>query len=923
MPERINKLQPNRTLYLRGFDSFAAAASIHNATSTGFEVSGTFRDPADFAVAVLYDADNLFEHPSIKYLPDFNFAGLTLNFSLLYTDSLQPIDSPKYNWIDWATLDCVREDGSIANISLLSNAMVADAAFPAASAIVNVTGTGVQPADSLSLWYQNLAFDYTVPGGLAGSASYYWQQAPSTASISVGSTVYTYSVTTAGGEDGATIAAGVAAQAAGDPQVAFSASGSLVSFSSKVNTGGTVSVSGYYLWLITGPPNVFIANSIAEQINGYDWSEANTTYGLLAIANAAAISITAAQYGTVNVNGTSVTWVSGTEFSGLVPGLAITIAGLVYTVASVQSPVQLTLAASAPAASRAQYLAPRGGRDGNMIQLYTLASSPSSLSFDQTQLLLAGGSSAVTWNCSIDFTALGIDQLRQCWLTFAPSLANGASFTASEWLATFSNWQLTGPDSVAALQVAGPGSVRIEEDGASCSFTSNWSVESGFYSKYFAAAASLLDESVTITYTCQFTHNLYIGTSLYGTTAPAAGLVVVTDTLYNSLFNNNLYSDRGVAGVQLDGDTETLLDCRVNTGTALVTRRLLRSSVAAGKHTVIIRVQEAGFVYFDFLEAAVLSDVPDALTPRTNVSPALDFDTNQTYMLSPARVIWMMNKLGYAGPMNEYLGVFWWNERAAVGGSVSTAQVTFGGSFVAGDSIVLEFNPTAGAQLKKTVFASDTPATIALHFAAYINGSLTGSWASAAAGVLTITGRSPALPYNLVLAVVVASKLGTASITPATPAVGQYPTWVIDDTISPPLNRAARDWHADFYSQCAALALEVVTSCSMELVNPPDGYAALFPDAARTPVVTATGFGTLNSTQCAVGASKLLAYQKAVYRNIAQMQSTAGLTPAVQYGEFLWWYFANPARHGLLRRRNNRRRPNRAWPSSAYFHYAE
>jgi hypothetical protein len=338
-----------------------------------------------------------------------------------------------------------------------------------------------------------------------------------------------------------------------------------------------------------------------------------------------------------------------------------------------------------------------------------MESSPSTLVFDQPRVQLAGGSSTVTWNCSLDFTALGIDQLRQCWLTFAPSLADGAAFTPAEWLATFTNWQLSGPDSVAALQVAGPGSVRIEEDSTACAFTSHWNVEAGFYSKYFATAASLLNESVTVTYTCQFPHHLYLGTSLYGTTAPATGLVVVTDTLYNSSFNNTLYSDRGVAGITLDGDTETLFDCRVNTGAALVTRRLLRSSVAAGSHTVVIRVQQAGFVYFDFLEAAVLSDVPDALTPRANVSPALDFDTDQTYKLSPARLTWMMNKLGYAGPLNEYLGVFWWNERKAVGGSVSTATVTFGGAFASGDKITLEFNPPSGAQLIKTVFSTDTP----------------------------------------------------------------------------------------------------------------------------------------------------------------------------------------------------------------------
>ena len=82
----------------------------------------------------------------------------------------------------------------------------------------------------------------------------------------------------------------------------------------------------------------------------------------------------------------------------------------------------------------------------------------------------------------------------------------------------------------------------------------------------------------------------------------------------------------------------------------------------------------------------------------------------------------------------------------------------------------------------------------------------------------------------------------------------------------------------------------------MELVNPPDGYAALYPDS--TPVTTATDFGGLFSTQCAIGSSKILAYQKAVYRQIAGMQLAAGLTPWVQYGEFLWWYFAGASGMG-------------------------
>ena len=79
----------------RGFDDLGASAAIHAATANSFKVSGVFRDPADFAVLVLYDADNFYEHPRLKYLPDTNFDGLTLAFDVYYT-GLMPLDSPKF-----------------------------------------------------------------------------------------------------------------------------------------------------------------------------------------------------------------------------------------------------------------------------------------------------------------------------------------------------------------------------------------------------------------------------------------------------------------------------------------------------------------------------------------------------------------------------------------------------------------------------------------------------------------------------------------------------------------------------------------------------------------------------------------------------------------------------------------------------------
>ena len=46
MSEVIHKLQPDRTIHLRGFDRRGSAAALHHASPTGFEVTGVFRDQA-------------------------------------------------------------------------------------------------------------------------------------------------------------------------------------------------------------------------------------------------------------------------------------------------------------------------------------------------------------------------------------------------------------------------------------------------------------------------------------------------------------------------------------------------------------------------------------------------------------------------------------------------------------------------------------------------------------------------------------------------------------------------------------------------------------------------------------------------------------------------------------------------------------
>src|SRR5260370_40756820 len=107
---------------MRAFDRRGAAAAIHRASATGFTASGVFRDQADFCVIVLWDADNFFEHPRLKYLPDFNLAGMVLSFDLDY-QGLQPIDSAKFEFVPYHSASYIRADGTSGTIDLFAHAI--------------------------------------------------------------------------------------------------------------------------------------------------------------------------------------------------------------------------------------------------------------------------------------------------------------------------------------------------------------------------------------------------------------------------------------------------------------------------------------------------------------------------------------------------------------------------------------------------------------------------------------------------------------------------------------------------------------------------------------------------------------------------------------------------------------------------------
>ena len=247
---------------------------------------------------------------------------------------------------------------------------------------------------------------------------------------------------------------------------------------------------------------------------------------------------------------------------------------------------------------------------------------------------------------------------------------------------------------------------------------------------------------------------------------------------------------------------------------------------------------------------------------------------------------WLLDKMGCQGPLNQYLGVFWWNERSRQGGVLPKTTLQFQGLFPAGSQAFLNIG---GQVCGKTLLQEESAASVARHFEFLINATYVGVFARAEGNSLDIFARSATPAYQFLISASVEG--GPGVITGAGPlsggAMGQ---WRVDPAASQLLNAGARAWHADLYREAARRGRTVTTAISMELVNPPDGFAARFPDGA--PVMTAVGFGGLVSTHCSF-TLPVLEFQQRVLAEVAALQSEAGLTPDLQFGEFCWWYFTN------------------------------
>jgi hypothetical protein len=145
MSEQLFKLSPDRDLQCY-FYMPSAIAAITNASATGFTLSGTWRQQFDWAV-VEWNRDNVFEHPTLRYLPDGNLSGLTLSYDETRIGCI-PFESSLYPTVDWPSLRVWADDGNgveqIYYVSLLENATPIAGTYQAAEATMMLTGTATQ-----------------------------------------------------------------------------------------------------------------------------------------------------------------------------------------------------------------------------------------------------------------------------------------------------------------------------------------------------------------------------------------------------------------------------------------------------------------------------------------------------------------------------------------------------------------------------------------------------------------------------------------------------------------------------------------------------------------------------------------------------------------------------------------------------------
>jgi hypothetical protein len=150
MPENLEKLRPDRDLQCY-FSKPTAIAAMSNSSTTGFVVSGCWRQQFDWAV-VEWNRDNVFEHPLLRNIPDGDLSSLILEYEETRSNCIA-LDSSLYPTVDWPYLRIwATADSSerLYRVSLAQHASPVDGSYVTARATFTLQGSP-SPGDFVGL----------------------------------------------------------------------------------------------------------------------------------------------------------------------------------------------------------------------------------------------------------------------------------------------------------------------------------------------------------------------------------------------------------------------------------------------------------------------------------------------------------------------------------------------------------------------------------------------------------------------------------------------------------------------------------------------------------------------------------------------------------------------------------------------------
>ncbi len=551
-----------------------------------------------------------------------------------------------------------------------------------------------------------------------------------------------------------------------------------------------------------------------------------------------------------------------------------TVENAVLALANAINAAQGTMTASAVGNRITLYWSAEAGANGNRIGVYGNVAGARTESWQPSWQTLSGGMSPSKWRIRLDFgslrdqdnVAVPTSSVRKMRWTWAANLQAGG-FARSDFQVTVSNWTVEGTGR--RYKVAGPGSLRFEDDASRMTYTGQWTEARGNFSGGSIRHTTQAGASVSCTYETPHDHRLYLGTRR----APPCGAVTVT----------------------VDGTPVTI---HLALADDLLVRVPLGTFAGQVPHTVTATHSgaEGTYFYFDFLEAAVPTEELPVMAEDGVVTLATDWDTDHSIALAPERTAWMIRSLGFTARANHYVGAMWWYQLWQPGQQYASSTITFSGAPEFSRTTELWLGPTPLTHLN---LIGDTAESIALAFALEINAGSTAVWARAQGPVLTIRARAMGSAGNgMTVVAVINSQQFQAEVSgplaggvdgTCRAAMEDLPAaaWATDVEAMPVMNRAARDWHRSLFAALAGYGIPVTAAFSMELRHGDPsleaGLAQRYPDGApvwlNTPAVQ-TNFSPAST-----------AFWKQAYKELADLMAEAGQQPFLQFGEVQWWYF--------------------------------